>query len=200
MVSARRSFAIICLSVAAWVLAGPMSAYAGHRSHGSHGSSGGSYGSHGSSGGSHGSSGGSYGSSGGSHGSSGGSYGSHGSSGGSYGSHGSSGGSSGGESAYYSSDTDQRASLVLDVPSDAKVYFQEQPTTSTGTRRSFRSPALESGKTYVYTIRVDLERDGRVVSNTQKARVRAGSRIELAFDEAEQAPELTGSLTQASRF
>lgn len=181
---AQRSFALIGFSVAAWILAGPTTAYGGHR-HGSHGSSGGSYGSHGSSGGSYGSSGGS----------SGGSYGSHGSSGGSYGSHGSSGGSSGGEViSYSSSDTEQRAWIVLTVPADAMVYFQDQPTTSTGTRRRFRSPVLEQDKAFVYTIRVELQRDGQLVSNTQQPRVSAGSRVELDFAEAEQGAGLVASL------
>lgn len=192
---AQRGFALISFSVVAWVLANPLTAHAGHRhrSHGSHGSSGGSYGSHGSSGGS-------YGSSGGSHGSSGGSYGSHGSSGGSYGSHGSSGGYSGGEAAAYRAETNQRAMMVLSVPADAKVFFQDQPTSSTGTRRQYRSPVLESGKTFMYTIRVEVERDGQLVANTQQPRVQAGSRVEIAFDLAEENRDLVASLRNPGRF
>lgn len=203
---ARSGLGMVCLGVLAWTLGSPVEALAGGSygshgssggSYGSHGSSGGSYGSHGSSGGSYGSSGGSYGSSGGSYGSSGGSYGSRGSSGGSYGSHGSSGGSVGGGYAVrvygrpvyagapvrsYAKRTG-RSWVVLSVPEDAVVELENQKMTLTGTTRRFYSTPLEVGKNYVYTVKVEVERDGHTVSQTQRFNVRAEQNVQLTFDE-----------------
>jgi uncharacterized protein (TIGR03000 family) len=124
---AQQGFTFCSFSVVAWALVTPLTAYAGYRSDGSHGSSAGSYG----------------------------------------------------------SGDGQRAMIVLDVPADAKVFFQDEPTSSTGELRRYRSPALEAGKKFVYTIRVEVQRNGHVVSNTQEPRLQAGSRVEIAFDLAE---------------
>ncbi len=205
---ARSGLGMVCVSALAWTLGTPAETFAGHRSHGSygsHGSSGGSYGSHGSSGGSHGSSGGSYGSRGssggsyGSHGSSGGSHGSSGSSGGSYGSHGSSGGSAGrgyavgvyrrpvysGRPVRSYAKRTGRAWVVLSVPEDAVVHLENQRMTMTGTTRRFYSTPLEVGRGYVYTVKVEVERDGHTVSQTSRVNVRANNNVQLTFAEQE---------------
>ena len=168
---------------------------------GSHGSGGGSYGSYGSGGGSYGS----YGSGGGSYGSygsGGGSYGSYGSGGGSYGSYGSGGGSygsygSGGGSGGYPVVSNvgvagvaaerRVAYMNVNVPADAQVYLQDQRMTLTGARRRFVTPEIKDGKGLVYDLKVEIERDGRTVSKTTQAAVKAGQEVEVtvSFDEPE---------------
>jgi uncharacterized protein (TIGR03000 family) len=111
--------------------------------------------------------------------------GSHSSSAGAHGSNGSSGGHNGGEPAAELGSDEQRAMFVLSVPVDAKVFFQGEPTSSTGTRRRYRSPVLKAGKTFAFTIRVEVQRNGRLVSNTQEPQLQAGSRVEIAFDVTE---------------
>lgn len=111
--------------------------------------------------------------------------GSPGSSAGSHGSEGSSAGDDGGKPAAEAGSDGQRATFVLSVPADAKVYFQDEPMSSTGTRRRYRSPALKAGKTFSYSIRVAVQRNGNLVSNTQQPRFHAGSRVEIAFDLAD---------------
>jgi len=174
----KPAFGLVCLSALAWVF-NPATAHAGYRYYGSHGSSGGSWGSHGSSGGSHGSSGGS-------HGSSGGSYGSHGSSGGARG--GTNGRANGGgpktNGSYgQSRRSSRRVWLLVKVPADAKVYLQNQRMTLTGTNRKYYSPELKRGLTYVYTVKVEIKRNGKTISRTSKTNVQAGQRIDLAFSE-----------------
>jgi len=189
----------------------------------SHGSSGGS--SHGSSSGSshgslfkgHGSSGGS------SHGS----LFSHGSSGGS--SHGSSGGSSGGSyglsynggsvvpTTLYVQNTGvvtgsnvvattpapsaAVAYLNVNVPADAKVYLQDQLMPLEGTQRRFVSPELPVGSQNVYNVRVDVVRDGQIVSKTTQALVTAGQEIAVSVQfDTQNAKELVATVaTVASR-
>jgi len=172
------------------------------------GSSGGSHGSHGGSHGLHAmlkglfahfhSSGGSHGSHGSSGGSSGGSYGSHGSSGGSYGSYGSSGGSYGSygggyyasttpASGYYVASTSESttpstavAYLNVNVPADAKVYLENKLMTLTGTDRRFVSPQLPVGSPYVYTVKVEVERNGKTITKTTEASIIAGQEIAVS--------------------
>ena len=213
----RRSvFGAAWLGALAFTFGGADTASAHWFSRGSHGSSGGSWGSHGSSGGSggswgsHGSSGGSggswgsYGSSGGSGGSWG-SYGSSGGSGGSWGSYGSGGGSGGSWGSYGSGGgsggyhvvsnvgvagvaAERRVAYMnVNVPADAKVYLQDQRMTLTGARRRFVTPEIKDGKELVYNLKVEIERDGRTVSKTTQAAVKAGQEVEVtvSFDEPE---------------
>ncbi len=189
-----------------------------HSSSGSsHGSSGGSHGSsggsHGSSGGSHkrshgglfhrrshGSSGGSHGSSGGSHGSSGGSYGSYGSSGGSWGSQGSSGGyyvASNAGATTAAAET-RVGYLNVTVPTDAKVYLQDQLMTLTGTQRRFVTPELRDGEEHIYTVKVEVEQNGQTISKVTKAAVAAGEEVDVAVTFDEQNKDLVASVSPAA--
>jgi uncharacterized protein (TIGR03000 family) len=190
-----------------------------HASLFSHGSSGGGHASlfsHGSSGGS---SGGSKHHSLFSHGSSGGSSG--GSKHGSLFSHGSSGGSSGGSygsagGGYLSSNvvapsngylvannsfvapvapaTTGVAYLNVSVPADAKVYLQDQLMTNEGTDRRFVTPQLVNGVQHVYTVKVEVVRNGQTISKTAQAVVAAGQQVgvAVAFD-AENQKELVAT-------
>ena len=159
----------------------------------------GSWGSYGSSGGSGGSWG-SYGSSGGSGGSWG-SYGSGGGSGGSWGSYGSGGGSGGyhvvSNVGVAGVAAERRVAYMnVNVPADATVYLQDQRMTLTGARRRFVTPEIKDGKELVYNLKVEIERDGRTVSKTTQAAVKAGQEVEVtvSFDEPE-AGERVASVT-----
>jgi uncharacterized protein (TIGR03000 family) len=165
----------------------------------SHGSSGGSSGGskHGSLFSGHGSSGGSsHGSLFKGHGSTGGS------SGGSYGSNGGSYGSVGGlflgsNVAAPSADVNMLAStslvapvntgvayLNVNVPADAKVYLQDQLMTVGGTQRRFVTPQMQNGVQHVYTVKVEVVRNGQTIAKTAQAAVAAGQEIgvSVAFD------------------
>lgn len=64
--------------------------------------------------------------------------------------------------------------LKLLVPADAVVEIEGARTNQTGTERLFVSPALEEGKTYVYTIKVTWKENGKDKTVTEKVRVKAG--------------------------
>jgi len=178
----------------------------GGSSGGSWGSSGGSYGSSGS----WGSNGGSYGS-GGSHGGffrrhwarrhgSSGSWGSNGgygssggSSGGSYGGHASYGYADGG---YYVSNTTEQGSaptlvttnpvktmLTVRVPADAKITLAGVQTKQTGEVREFATNRLAPGQTWSnYTVRVEITRDGKTLSQDRTILLTGGQSQELDFN------------------
>lgn len=132
-----------------------------------------------------------------------GSYGSYGSSG-SYGSCGSCGGyaccgSSGGV-IYYSapqevpteaptpdpsapsaSSASDSASIAVTLPANAKVFVNNQETTSTGSLRNYVSKGLEAGKTYAYKLRVEFELNGEKVVEHKVLKLRAGDSLDVNF-------------------
>jgi uncharacterized protein (TIGR03000 family) len=74
-------------------------------------------------------------------------------------------------------------SLTVNVPPDAKVYLAGNPTKAKGETRVFRTTGLTSGKSWDdYTVRVEFERDGQVVSQEKTIRLAAGQSQELTFD------------------
>lgn len=71
--------------------------------------------------------------------------------------------------------------FTITVPSDATVFVNDRPTTSTGTVRSYAAGGLLSGYQYGFTVRSERMVDGRVVSETQMLRLTTGQTSQLAF-------------------
>jgi uncharacterized protein (TIGR03000 family) len=117
-------------------------------------------------------------------------------------SHGSSGGSSGGYAAPVSYPTSQVymsenvapvvaapvtsgvAYLNINVPADAKLYLQDQLMTVEGTQRRFVTPAIQVGDKHLYTVKVEIVRDGQTITKTAQATVTVGDEaiVTVAFD------------------
>jgi uncharacterized protein (TIGR03000 family) len=81
---------------------------------------------------------------------------------------------------------DTAASISVKVPTDAVVFVNDRPTTSTGAERSFVSRGLAGGRTYAYQLRVEFNRDGEKVVENKLVRLQAGQAIELSFGSGEQ--------------
>jgi uncharacterized protein (TIGR03000 family) len=81
---------------------------------------------------------------------------------------------------FYGQSQQNVARLDVRVPEEAKVYLQDQPMTLNGPVRRFVSPTLEPGRDYVYTIRIEVQRNGQTISETRQARVRAGQQVNVA--------------------
>jgi uncharacterized protein (TIGR03000 family) len=81
------------------------------------------------------------------------------------------------------SDAGVPAMILVSLPTDAKLTIDDTPTRSTSGRRVFVSPPLEPGKTYHYTFKAEVMRDGRAVSVTKRIDLRAGqeTRVELVL-------------------
>jgi uncharacterized protein (TIGR03000 family) len=67
------------------------------------------------------------------------------------------------------------ATILVSLPADAKLFVDDAATTSTTASRTFVTPALENGKTYGYTLKAEVVRDGKVVSTAKQIEVRAGA-------------------------
>jgi uncharacterized protein (TIGR03000 family) len=73
------------------------------------------------------------------------------------------------------------ATIVMEVPENAKVYIDGNPMKSTSARRVFTTPKLESGQDYFYTIKVVMEQDGKKMEDSQKVIVRGGEETATSF-------------------
>jgi uncharacterized protein (TIGR03000 family) len=71
-------------------------------------------------------------------------------------------------------ESDNVATMMAHVPESAQVYFQDRLMKSTGTERTYVSPALDPRKTYTYTVRVDWVEEGKKVTQTHEIDVFPG--------------------------
>lgn len=74
-----------------------------------------------------------------------------------------------------------KASVVVSLPADAKLIANDQVMRATSGHREFVTPALEQGKTYSYTLKMIVERDGKTLEESKRILVRAGERTEVNF-------------------
>jgi uncharacterized protein (TIGR03000 family) len=76
------------------------------------------------------------------------------------------------------------AYLNVSVPADAKVYLQNQLMTTEGTDRRFVTPQMVNGVQHIYTVKVEVVRNGQTISKTAQAIVAAGQQVgvAVAFD------------------
>jgi uncharacterized protein (TIGR03000 family) len=97
-----------------------------------------------------------------------------------------------------SKQSDNLAHLLLIVPENATVWFDDVKMTRAGTEREFVSPSLSPGKKYVYNVRVRYKTQaGKVVDETRRIYIRGGDRWRVDFSLP--APKLADQLPAPSR-
>lgn len=74
-----------------------------------------------------------------------------------------------------------RATIAVQVPSDAKVWIQGAATNQTGADRTFQSPPLEPGREYSYSVKAQWTENGKTVEQSQDVMARAGERTGVLF-------------------
>jgi uncharacterized protein (TIGR03000 family) len=78
---------------------------------------------------------------------------------------------------------DGSARLIIDVPTDAKLFIDDQAMKTASARRTFSTPALQPGQAYYYEVRAEVVRDGKTQSETKKIIVKAGEVVRASFPE-----------------
>jgi uncharacterized protein (TIGR03000 family) len=73
------------------------------------------------------------------------------------------------------------ATVVVQVPPDARLYFDGQEMKKTGELRTFPTPPLDPGVNYSYDVKAEVDRDGRTLSATQHVTVQAGKTVSVDF-------------------
>jgi uncharacterized protein (TIGR03000 family) len=76
----------------------------------------------------------------------------------------------------------ERATVVISVPSRATVSVEGEPLKSTGGERSFRTPELDPGKEFVYTVRAVIQLGGKDEIEVQQIKVTAGETSRASFE------------------
>jgi uncharacterized protein (TIGR03000 family) len=75
------------------------------------------------------------------------------------------------------------ATIVVELPADAKLLIDDTTTTSTGANRVFQSPELNPGKTYRYTLTAEVVRNSKPVKIEQVVEVKAGETTPVRMTE-----------------
>jgi uncharacterized protein (TIGR03000 family) len=79
------------------------------------------------------------------------------------------------------SPVNDRVTLNLTVPADAKLWVEGSMIVQTGTQRQLVSPPIQPGYDYSYDIQVSWEHEGREVTRKSHITVHAGDVINLTF-------------------
>jgi uncharacterized protein (TIGR03000 family) len=74
------------------------------------------------------------------------------------------------------------ATIIVNLPPDAKLTVDDLPTTSVSDRRTFISPPLKPGEEYNYTLKAEIQRNGKPMSATKQVVVQAGREANVRFD------------------
>ena len=86
----------------------------------------------------------------------------------------------------------EAARVTVKLPEDAKLYVDGIPCPLKSSPRTFQTPKLEPGRTYAYTLKAEVTRDGRTLSESRQVTLRAGKPVTVEFGEM-------GSALTASR-
>lgn len=73
------------------------------------------------------------------------------------------------------------ANLKLDLPADSKLYVDGQLIPGTGATRTFATPKLPAGRSFVYKMTAEILVDGSTVREEIKVVVHAGDDVRKSF-------------------
>jgi uncharacterized protein (TIGR03000 family) len=76
-----------------------------------------------------------------------------------------------------------RAQVEVKLPADARLFVDGRALSATGTARWFQTPALETGREFYYTVKVEAVRDGEKVSKTERVYVAANRTARVDFSD-----------------
>jgi uncharacterized protein (TIGR03000 family) len=76
------------------------------------------------------------------------------------------------------------ARITVRLPEQAKLYVDDVlcPQTDSA-KRAFDTPQLEPGRTYHYTLRVEMVREGRTIKKDRRIDMQAGKKIDVDFSD-----------------
>lgn len=76
------------------------------------------------------------------------------------------------------------ATIVVSLPADARLTIDDEATTSTSDHRVFVSPNLPTGKEFHYTLKAEIQVDGKARAVSQVVTVRAGEETRVSLSAA----------------
>jgi uncharacterized protein (TIGR03000 family) len=89
--------------------------------------------------------------------------------------------------SYHAKATDEAApaKVIVQLPAGARLFVEGKEIALDPETGSFTTPKLEAGAAFVYTLKAQAIRGGRVVSETKDIRVSAGGQTRVRFRELE---------------
>jgi uncharacterized protein (TIGR03000 family) len=76
------------------------------------------------------------------------------------------------------------ARITVNLPADARLWVDQVECPLTSGVRAFNTPALQPGQTYFYTLRVQSQRNGTPVTDTQRVLLTAGANVTVTFTDS----------------
>lgn len=76
-----------------------------------------------------------------------------------------------------------KATVVVELPADAKLFLNGDAVPLTSARRTFQTPELQAGKTYAYTFRAEVVREGKTLTDSKRVVFQAGGMVQVDFQE-----------------
>jgi uncharacterized protein (TIGR03000 family) len=74
------------------------------------------------------------------------------------------------------------ATIIVSLPTDARLTIDDAATVSTSARRVFTSPDLPAGREFHYTLKAEFRRDGKPVVVSKQITVRAGEETDVTLE------------------
>ena len=74
------------------------------------------------------------------------------------------------------------ATLVVQVPAGAKLFIDDTPSASQAAVRSFVTPPLPTAKEFTYTLKAELIRNGKTLTESKQVTVRGGQETRATID------------------
>jgi uncharacterized protein (TIGR03000 family) len=75
------------------------------------------------------------------------------------------------------------AHVTVRLPENARLFVDNVAYPQTTATPTFDTPGLEPGRTYFYTLRVEVPRDGQTRSDRRRVEVQAGKQVEVDFSD-----------------
>jgi len=75
------------------------------------------------------------------------------------------------------------SAVAVVLPEKARLFVDDQITTARGGKHEFRTPELTKGKTFTYTFRAEVVRDGKTETQTQRVVFKAGEPVSVDFSD-----------------
>ncbi len=81
-------------------------------------------------------------------------------------------------------ETSQRATLVVELPADARLFVDDVAMKTTSARRVFVTPPLQQGQVYYYELKAEMQRDGQPVTVSGRVVIRPGQEVRASLTES----------------
>jgi uncharacterized protein (TIGR03000 family) len=74
-----------------------------------------------------------------------------------------------------------KAKLIVEVPAGAKLFIDDRSMATQSEYHAYQTPTLAPGQTYYYEVRVEMNHDGKALSQTKRVLLRAGQEVRADF-------------------